>query len=258
MPVRRRPERGPDAWLIDFRVNGVRYRLTREAPNKRAAEALEREERARIEAGLLREDSGLTVAGLLARYWDEHGRRLASAGSERAYLNAWSDALGDAAPVATIGAPEITSAVASWRGTVSDSTINRRLSCLQRIWRRAEDLWNLHLARVPWGRLKLAEPLPRDRSIPEPTLEQLFDALPERSRPVVAFMLATGLRRGATLRLTASDVDRDRAVIRAVSKGRAGGKPTPVPLTKVVATILEDAPEAGPLFLVSKQEGLPE
>jgi integrase len=270
MPVRRRTDSTPDAWWIDFRVGGKRYRLTRRAPNKRAAQALERELRAQAEAGSAQQRGKATVGEAFARYWQEHGRFLASARTERGYLNRWADTLRDETQLTSVTAETVASSIASWRSApgaaldrhrqpkdrqcVTDSTINHRLLCLQRIWNRAEELWGWQLARIPWRRLKLPEQkdLP-DRSIPRQVLRALLRSIAPRSRPIVMMALATGLRRGALVRLTISDVS--DGVIRAVSKGRAGGKLTPVPITRRVRWVLRrNGPvEVGRLFLVSKQ-----
>lgn len=271
MPVRRRRDSAPDAWWLDFYVDGRRYRLTVRAPNKRAAQALEREARARIEDAQQGQGRRAdTVRAAFARYWQEHGRFLASSGSERGYLNRWADAFGDTAAIATVNAETVARCISAWRSApgaqldrhrqpkdrkrVSDSTINHRLRCLQRVWNRAEDVWGWRLARIPWRRLKLHEPaeLP-DRSIDRATLRSLFRALDSRSRPICLLAAVTGLRRGALLRLNCTDVDWQNGVLRAISKGRAGGKLTPVPITRRVRWVLRHQPEVGRLFPVSKQ-----
>lgn len=273
MPVRRRTDSTNDAWLLDFRVAGTRHRITVRAPNKRAAQALERQERQRIEAGLRRQRDGPTVGDSFARYWHEHGRLLASAPTERGYLNRWADALGEDTPLTSVTAARVSAIVALWRSApgvaldrhrqpkdrqrVADSTLNHRLLCLQRIWARAEDVWGWRLPRIPWRRLKLYEPseLP-DRSIARATLRALLRAIAPRSRPLVMMAYVTGLRRGALLRLQTTDVDLAGGVVRAVSKGRAGGKLTPVPITRRVRWVLRrnGAREVGRLFEVTKQE----
>lgn len=272
MPVRPRKDSAPDAWWIDFRVAGKRYRLTVRAANKRSAQVLEREAIRRAEAEQPRQRGAATVAEAFARYWQEHGRFLASSGSERGYLNRWADALSDGTPMTAVTAESIASVIAGWRSSpgtlldrhrqpkdrqrVKDSTINHRLLCLQRVWGRAEDLWGWRLARVPWRRLKLPEQseLP-DRSIPRPVLRQLLRAINPRSRPIVMAARISGLRRGALLRLEVQDVDWHAEIVRAVSKGRAGGKLTPVPLTRAWRWVLRrNGPrDVGKMFAVSKQ-----
>lgn len=272
MPVRPRTDGATSSWWIDFRVGGRRYRLTRQAPNKRAAQALEREERRRVEAEQPRQRGAATVGEAFARYWQEHGRFLASSGSEKGYLNRWADALKDGTAINSVDASGVAQIISLWRASptghldthrqprdrqhVTDSTINHRLLCLQRIWNRAEEIWGWTLPRIPWRRLKLPErkELP-DRSIERATLRILLNALAPRSRPLVMMARVTGLRRGALLRLSAGDVYRQSGVIRAISKGRAGGKLTPVPITRAVRWVLHrNGPvEVGRLFPVSKQ-----
>ena len=178
--------------------------------------------------------------------------------------------IGDDTLFATLTAETIAKSVSSWRSKigspldkhkapkdrqrVTDSTINHRLLCLQRIWNRAEELWGWRLARIPWRRLKLPEQseLP-DRSIDRATMRLMLRALSSRSRPLVMLALVTGLRRGALLQLTVADVDTSTGILRAVSKGRAGGKLTPVPITRRVRWCLRQRPDIGRLFPVSKQ-----
>lgn len=252
MPIRRRPN---GSWLIDFiAADGARVRKTVAGSHSRAEVlSMERGLRAAPTAG---RGPSSPIADVIRRYWLEHGQHMASAGSERAYLDCWAAALGDARPVSEVTAGDIAAAIASWRGQISDSTVNRRRACLQRLWGRAEDIWGWQLQRIPWRRLRLAEPEPRDRSLSDETVERLLDALPERSRVLVEFLLATGLRRGAVLKLTRADVDMKAGVIRAISKGRAGGKVTPVPITTTVRSILRrlDMPEVGSLFGITKQQ----
>jgi hypothetical protein len=72
MPVRPRKDRRPDAWLLDFYVARKRYRLTVRAEGKRAAQALERQERERIESEYPQQRRTPTVGEAFARYWQEH------------------------------------------------------------------------------------------------------------------------------------------------------------------------------------------
>ncbi|HWL72114.1 MAG TPA: site-specific integrase [Geminicoccus sp.] len=262
MAARRRADGG---WLVDFTVGGQRFRKGFHASlTRRQVEAEERRLRAAVEARIIAPGTAPTLDAVAQRYWQEHGQHIASWSSERGYLRAWHEAIDPATPISQIGRDTIAQVVSRWRVAISErkgrpvteATINRRLSCLQRLWRRAADLWGLPLQPIPWGRFKLAEPEPRDRSVPRDVRKALLDALPPRSRPLVELAFATGLRRGALLRLTAADLDFERGVILAVSKGRAGGRPTPVPMTPRIAAMLGrlDLPEVGRVFQVSPQE----
>lgn len=257
MPVRRRTDQlgsGPAPWIVDLRVEGLgrRRRILPGTLGRREALAVERAWKQELEAEARAAAAGErhpdSLEQVFARYWAEHGRHLASLTSERAYLSAWAAALGPAQPLATLPVERIAAAAAGWRGQVGDSTINRRLSCLQRIFRRAEDLWGLAVPRVPWRRLRLPEPDHGDRSIRPEHRQAFAAALPERTARLFRLMLLTGLRRGAALRLTAEDVDREARVIRTWSKGKAGGRFTPVPVTPAVAELLAALPQQGRLF----------
>lgn len=266
MPVRRRSN---GSWLIDFvAIDGRRVRKTIAGTiPRRDAETLERRLRADDAAGR-RAAPARSVRDLLARYWTEHGRHVASRKDERGYLDAWADALGDHAALDDVTVDRLAEIVALWRiapnrrrdarpetraRPVAPATINKRLSCLRRIWRRAVDLWGWDLARIPWGRLMLAEPDPRDRSLSPAQRRAFIAAIAPRSRGLVRMAFATGLRRGALLRLTVADLDLERGVIRAISKGRAGGREVIVPITREVRAILRliGVPQVGRLFPVT-------
>lgn len=268
MPIGKRTN---GSWRIKFyRADGSRFEKTLPAAlTRREVETLEARYRLAERARPGAERRGPTVADLFARYWHDHGQHLASAASERAYLDAWANRLGDDTPIAKITADQISAAIAHWRATpevsrgkivprrLTASAINHRISGLQRIWRRAVDLWGWDLVRVPWGRLKLDEPLPRDRSNSYGSLLAYFAALPPRSRWPSLMAFNTGLRRGGVLRITRADIDFAGMVIHTVSKGRAGGRPTPVPITEAVLAVLAamgPLPEVGAIFPVTRNE----
>jgi integrase len=263
MPFRRRKDRG--TWLIDFRIAGVRYRHA--VPGSLSREQVKAEEerlRAAARAAGQRIALGPTVGQAIERYWNEHGKRLASWRSERTVLTKWSAALGHDVPIMQVTRDDIARIAAGWRGSLSargrplsDSSVNRRLDVLQRLWGRAEELWAWELARVPWRRLKLAEPAPRPRAPTAEQLEAYLAALPERSRAISQFMALTGLRLGGCRTVTRASIDMANMVIHATSKGRAGGKPTTVPITAPVAALLEQIrpwPDVGCIFRVTTKE----
>ena len=244
MVIRKRPN---GSWQLDVHVDGRRFRQTL-AGSLTPAEVKAEHHRFSLARAAERPDPrrGPALIDLLTRYWDEHGRHLASASSEQGYLKIWRDALGRDRPLATIGSDAIAAIVAGWRTEVSQrkhrpvrpATINRRIGCLQRVWRRAADLWKWRLDSVPWGRLKLDEPEPEDRALTRAEAFVFQAALPPRSRHAFAFALATGLRRGPILRLTMAQFDWPAGVIDTKSKGRAGGKRTTVPITAGVLEVL--------------------
>lgn len=269
MPVRRRPN---GSWLVDYRDRGERVRKTlpSDFPLKEV-KALERRWRVEAEKGERRRSGADTLGTLLARYWENHGTHLASRLSEKAYLDRWADELGDGTRLAAIDARRVADAVAKWRSTpevpggkrtaklLTASSINHRIGCLQRVWAMAEEMWGYELARVPWRRLKLDEPEPENRTagITAEKLRRYFDALPSPSLWLAAMAIHCGLRRGGLLSVHRRHVDFDAGLIHAVSKGRAGGKPTPIFMTEPVLGVLMAMgrlPDVGPIFVLTKDQ----
>lgn len=191
-------------------------------------------------------------------YWAEHGQFLASAASESGYQSAWADAIGDAKRAAEIAQADVAAAVARWRqrGKISSSTINHYLGFLQRVWRRVPLYQGFRVQPIEWKLLKLDEPEPPDRSRTEAEIRAYLDALPARSIPITLWSLFTGLRRSALLRLTRPDLDFERGIIHATSKGRAGGKPTPVAMSQPILAVMTmyPVPAVGRVFAVTKQQ----
>lgn len=268
MPVSKRRN---GSWLVSFyREDGSRFRKTLpEELTKRECETLEARYRLQERAAPDRERRAVTVSDLFARYWHEHGQHIASSATEKGYLDAWSNRLGDGTPLGSVGSDQISAAVAHWRSVpevpkgrkveilVRASTINHRLSCLQRVWNRAADVWNWTMPPVKWKRLRLHEPARAPRANDYELLLAYFEALPPRSRWPSLMAFHTGLRRGGVLRITRADLDYENLVIHTISKGRAGGKPTPVPMTQGVLAVLMAMgrlPEVGQIFTVTIHE----
>ena len=89
---------------------------------------------------------------------------------------------------------------------ISNSTINRELSCLHRAFRLARDAIPPSVKSVP--RIpKLGEPPPRKGFFEHEEFLLMRASLPEYLRPVIAFGYYTGCRRGEILGLCWSQVE---------------------------------------------------
>lgn len=190
-------------------------------------------------------------------YWEEHGQFLAGSRNELGYISQWSAALGDGTLVAAIADAQIADAIARWRkpGRLSSATINRYVGFLRRVWGRAPLYHSMKVQPIAWKLLRLDEPEPPDRSVSSAELASYLKALPTRSHRITLWGLFTGLRLGALLKLRREDFDFEAGIIHAVSKGRAGGKPTPIPMTQPVLALLTlgPLPEVGRIFAVTRQ-----
>lgn len=180
-----------------------------------------------------------TVRDLFARWWNEHGRLLAGV-TIRAHLNTWETELGESSPATVITSDRLASIIGRWRGQPgnSDPTINRRLATLRAAHNRAIKAWQWKLKPVAWTIIWLEETPIRDRSLDMETRARLIEAWPQRSRSLVAMAAVTGLRRGALLTLTREQLDFAGGVIRAIGKGRAGGKENLHPMHAGVMAVL--------------------
>ncbi len=263
MAIRRRRDRGKLAgtapWIVDFRVAGRRIRVELDGRLARE-EARAEEDRLRAEArAAVPVRFGLSVSAAVERYWREHGQALASARTERSALMAWATALGHDTALHRVDRDTVAAILAGWRASlaIGPGGLNRRLGILQRLHGRAREVWGASLPDIPWRRLKLREADPAPRAPATEALARFLDALPPRSRWPSLLAAFTGLRRGAVLRLTTADIDWQRGTIRALSKGRAGGRWTPVPMSQAVLAVLQamgPLPQVGALFPVTIQE----
>lgn len=93
---------------------------------------------------------------------------------------------------------------------VSNATVNRVLEVLRAILRKAVNEWEW-IDRAPYIRM-LKEPTRRIRYLTHNEAERLIAVLPEHMADMVAFTLATGLRRANVTGLEWSQVDLTRRV----------------------------------------------
>lgn len=244
MPVKKRPDNGN--WLLSFYwPDGSRYRKTYKAADytKRELEALER----RLRSEGRKKTKGRTWLDLAGRYWKEHAAHLRWARVVKQHLEMLSNEIGDKTKLEDISTDTITEIFAEWRGEISDSTLNRRLAVLRGAWKMATEVWEWQMPSLAWKRLRYREPETIERNISQKEQARLLAACPPYLRDIVEFALRTGLRRGAIMDLSWSDVKADRGVIMAIGKGR---KANPIPITRGVQTVLDrlHKSESGPLF----------
>lgn len=113
-------------------------------------------------------------------------------------------------------------------GGVGNATINRDLEVVRAILRKAQREWKV-LSEVPVV-LKLAEPRRRVRFLTRSEADTLLGVLPPYLRVLVAFSLATGLRKSNVLHLEWSQVDLERRVCWIHADQHKTRKPLAVPL----------------------------
>jgi len=120
-------------------------------------------------------------------------------------------------------------------GGVTNSTVNRDLAALRRMFTLAEE-WGL-VEKNPMRHIrKLKENPPRTRHLTQEEVNRLIDACnQEWLKLAILIAVETGLRKSAIFGLKRQDIDFQSAVIRVRSKGN---KMITVPLTKLVQAAL--------------------
>jgi integrase len=133
---------------------------------------------------------------------------------------------------------------------LSPATVNRYVTTLHCVCRRARDLWGMEVG--PWQRARhaLAEPDGRETFLSHDEARALLAAACGHLRPILMLDLMTGMRRGNVLGLLWEQISLDlaRAVLR--QKGdRRLAVTLPPPALELLASIEPDpAKRRGPVF----------
>ncbi len=117
---------------------------------------------------------------------------------------------------------------AAKREGASNTTINRRYSIVRAILRKAHEEWEWIDSRPKMRKLK--EPKGRERYLSDAELQRLLVELPEHTRVMLVFSLATGLRQGNVKRLRWAHVDLERRFLFVPADEAKAGRPIGIPL----------------------------
>jgi integrase len=184
----------------------------------------------------------VTVARVLSRHYEHHGRHLRSAEAVRFSLLRWNEFF-KGALVSEVTAPRIREFVETMRGeNLSDGYIRRVLadgkSALNRAYREGE------IASVPYVKL-VSESEPRDRVATIDEIAALFRAAQhDHERMYLLLAICTAARPEAILQLTTFQIDLDKRLIKLNPQGRKQTKkrrPT-LPICGTLLSYLKDAP----------------
>ncbi|MGB8301389.1 MAG: site-specific integrase, partial [Azonexus sp.] len=149
----------------------------------------------------------------------------------------WLDAFLNGKPLDTISRPMIDKITeAKLAEGVTNATVNRVLEILRAILRRCVNEWEW-LDKAPMVRM-LKEPTRRIRFLTRQEADSLLRELPEHLADMVAFSLATGLRRSNVTGLQWSQVDLARQVAWIHADQAKARKAIPVPLNSEAMQIV--------------------
>lgn len=122
---------------------------------------------------------------------------------------------------------------------ISNATVNRQLAKLRTVLNRARDVWGVAVPAIRWADLRLPEGEERVRALTAAEEKRLMAELRPDYRAVVAFAIATGLRRENVIGLTWTQVDMEAGTLEVrVKSQRPGRKRHRLPLGRAALAIL--------------------
>lgn len=250
-------------YQYDFVINGRRFHGSTKATTKKAAEALEREFRAKCVADLSKSISNaagpLTINIAAGRYYSEVGIDHACSNDTHRALERLVRFFGKSKRMDDVTDADVSSLIA-WRRkqqrwgkasfkkkedektarpmtTVSNATVNRDTTAvLKKLFMRAKKVWKYSFPAEPnWADHWLKESRERVRELHEGEGDALDAAVRDDYAPWLEFARLTGLRRQETL-IRWSEVNWFAKQIVTVGKG---GKTVSTPITSEVRSLLE-------------------
>lgn len=227
-------------WFYDFTVNGDRFRGSTQQTDRKAALRVEATERERAKLGKVpgREP---TLAEAADRWFTARAQGRRSSLDTARRIKILLRHLPGSMPVSHITASVIEDAIQSRRMEITragraptNGTVNRDLldTTLRPILNYCADVLEWEVRRIPWAKLRLAEPRERKRPFTADELSAWRANLPEWHRPTWDFLALYGVRlKEAWFPLEALDVARGEVRL---SRRKAGD-------THIVPLLPEDA-----------------
>lgn len=238
----------PD-WYYDFVIRGERFQGSAGTADRRKAESVERDRKAKARAELskaeARKNAPMTFGQAANKYDEQVGRHTKTASELARYLVWLEDAISPDKPLAEIGDALVAELVAKRRGEpslttgrpVSAATVNRTVvEPLRRIVTRAAKVWKQPVPYIDWGQHLLEEPQEIVRELKPDEEGRLLGTIEGGYHDVVRFALMTGARLAECAGLTWDRVDFATNTIWLLGKG---DKLAPIPMPPTVRAVLE-------------------
>lgn len=234
-----------DKWQVQVRRQGYPP-MSKSFINKRDGEAWAREMERKIERGEAVEPRtpsvAMTVGDLLDRYLSE-----VTPSKRSAEVETYRIGMIKRHPLARLRVVDVTPAdVATYRDarleTVSGETVRQDLVLLRQAFKLAIDEWGIRLAANPLDAVRKPKPAQaRTRRVSEADIAALDACLRKLRNPlvkeIIAFALATGMRRGEILAAEWRFFDPERRVL--LLPRTKNGHPRTVPLSPAALVAVE-------------------
>jgi integrase len=242
-------------WHYDFQRNGRRFHGSTGKTTERAAREIERLRISEADRGL----DETTIDGAFARFWREVGQHDRDSDTTFERLERLQDDIGRIlggrgrpTAMAAIDEDVLARYVAGRRVATTrqgkplkPATINREVQLLRRVMRRATRVWKAILDLPDWSTALLEEPEEHVVDVPPAVEAAILANLREDFRPVVRFLVMTGLRVGSVvagagygpLRPDQVDFDTGLITVRMKSK-KPEGRTLRLPITQAMKVLL--------------------
>jgi site-specific recombinase XerD len=226
-------------WWVSFVVNGKRYRTSTETSDRKLAQNIRHEIKARIAEGkwfdrLPGEEK--TFKEMMDKYLEEHSSKKASARDFAGYSKKLNSFFGDY--MVTEVTPSLIKEYKKKRREdgLKPASINRELAAMKKAFNLAIKEWEW-IRENPVMKVSMeAENNARDRWLREGEEERLLGASPVWLRELIIFALNTGMRLSEILELKWREVDLSRKTV-TVIRSKNGQKRT-IPLNEKVSRLL--------------------
>jgi integrase len=218
MPVYQR--KGSPFWQYSFSLNGVRFRGSTGRTSKREAQAVEAERRNEAKQKRKRTDPW-RLRDCLGAYWQEHAKHTRSGASfVFGKLEALSRILGPDTLIADLTNATLMDYRAKRRGEgLQAHSVNRDLACLHAALRHAKEMHGQQVPALAWSKVRTPEPPSRVRFLSPDEYARLMAASDPAMQRIVAFAVATGLRKDNVLSLDWREIDLSSSRITVTVKG---------------------------------------
>lgn len=240
MPIYKRGE----VWHYRFAVKGCRFRGSTLTADKATAQRIYAKLRLdaaeQVHFPKARE---MPLAAALLRYYEEHAKHLPSAYTIDRQIERVRT-IGGGLMLSEVTDATISEYVAGRRGMkakrkdtrVSNGTINREVTLLRAVMRRARDQWGVAVASIQWKKHLLTEKQERRTYLTADDQDRLFAALRPDFRPFITFCLLTGARFASAAALGWKDIDFAGRTI-TFRRMKGGGAHT-IPMSKQLMVLL--------------------
>ncbi len=239
-------------YYYEFQRQGVRFSGTTKQKSRRGAEAFEKTRVVQAESELeqhlhAKTSKEITINEAAARFYQEKGKFEGAHEATFSRLANLVRVLGPAIKLSEIDTEKLVEFVSIRRGEPTknktlpaNATVNRDIETYRRLRNWAKRVWKMKTGEDPdYSFVLLPESDGRTRELSIDEENRFFEALRDDSKPLIEFLLLTGLRRNNGILLLKSQVNWTERIITVRQKSkRPGGKILTVAMTNRIAELV--------------------